>query len=137
MDHPTASILGQIFGAAAAVLVGALVVQFVTDKLAGFRPPYSTVALASLLGYLGSYAIGFVVAFAITSNRGEVTGAISLVTLIIGFFVQAAFYSFMLKAPEGLPLGFGRACIVSIAQLMVAALMIGVMSMMAAGAGRQ
>lgn len=135
MDHHTALLFGRIFGAAIAVLIGALVVQFVTSKLAGFRPPYGTAALASLLGYLASYAIGFVVAFAVTSNKVEITGSITVVTLVFGFFAQAAIYSFMIKSHKGKPLGFGRACIVSIVQVVVAGLIIGAMMFMTIGTG--
>lgn len=136
MDNASAAILGQLFGAAVAVGVGALIVQFMTEKLANFKPAYGSAFLASLLGYLASYAIGFIVGFAVTSNKGQTTGMVTLLTLVIGFFVQATFYSFMLKSPEGVPLGYGRACIVSLVQLIVAALLIGVIVMMFAGGSR-
>jgi len=80
------------------------------------------------------YAIGFIVGFAVTSSKGEITGMVTLLTLVIGFFVQATFYAFMLKSPEGITLGYGRACIVSLVQLIVAALLIGVIVIMMAGA---
>ena len=135
MDNASAAILGQLFGAAVAVSVGALVVQFATEKIANFKPPYGTTFLASLIGYLASYAIGFIVGFAIATNKGEASGMVMLLTLVIGFFVQATFYSFMLKSPDGVTLGYGRACIVSIIQLVIAALIIGVIVMVFAGAG--
>ncbi|MCS1409441.1 MAG: hypothetical protein M2R45_02622 [Verrucomicrobia subdivision 3 bacterium] len=110
----SAEILGQLSGAAIAVLVGTLVVQFTTKKIANFKPPYGTTFLASLIGYLANYAIGFIVGFTITINKGEVSGMVMLLTLVIAFFVQAMFYSFMLKSPDGVTLGYRRACIACI-----------------------
>ena len=136
MDNASAATLGQIFGAAVGIGVGALIVQFMTEKLANFKPAYGTAFLASLLGYLAGYAIGFIVGFAVISNKGEMTSMVTLLTLVIGFFVQATFYSFVLKSPEGVALGYGRACIVSLVQLIVAALLIRVIAMMFSGGSR-
>lgn len=135
MEHTSAAVIGQLLGATVAIGVGALVVQFATEKIANFKPPYGTTFLASLIGYLANYAISFIVGFVIVTTKGQVSGMVSLLLLVISFFVQATFYSFMLKSPDGVTLGYGRACIVSIIQLIIAALMIGVVLMMLAGAG--
>jgi hypothetical protein len=133
MDNATAAILGKIIGTVVAICVGALVVQFATEKLAGFKPPYGTTCLASLLGYLASYAISFIVGLAIATNKGGAAGMVEYVTAI-GFFMQAAFYSFMLKSPDGVALGYGRAFVVSFVQLTVGTFLIAFVMMMRAGA---
>lgn len=135
MDHTSAAVIGQLLGVAVAIGVGSLVVQFATEKIANFKPPYGATFLASLIGYLASYAISFIVGFVIGTTKGQVSGMVSLLLLVICFFVQATFYSFMLKSPDGAPLGYGRACIVSIIQLIIAALIIAVILMMFVGAG--
>ena len=70
----------------------------------------------------------------IDNNKGEVTGSVTLLLLVIGFFVQAAFYSFMLKDPAGVALGYGRACLVTLIQVAVAAVALGAIYLMALGA---
>jgi ABC-type branched-subunit amino acid transport system permease subunit len=135
MSNATAAILGQVIGAALAICLGALVVQFVTVKLASFKPAYRSAFLATFIGYLVNYAIGFIVGYSVIANKGTMTSMVTLLTIVIAFFVQASFYSIMLKSPDGIPLGYGKACIVSLSQFVVAALGIGVISMILVAAG--
>lgn len=103
-------ILATILFTATPLLIGTRVVQVMTEKLAGFRPTYGTAFLATLIGYLASF-IGYPfeprIEINLTSNPTELRLG------IIGLFVQAAFYAFI-KSPEGVHLGFGRACIISL-----------------------
>jgi len=103
-----------VLGAAVTIGVGPLIVRFMTEKLANFKPAYGTAFLATLIGYLANSAIGFLIRSAIALDNGEVSGMGTLLTAVIGLLVYAAFYSFMLKSPEGTALGYGRACIVSL-----------------------
>ncbi len=135
LTNAFAHLLGSVFGAALGVCLGALAVQFVTEKLASFKPPYTTTFLATFIGYVVNYAIGFVVGYGVIANKGQMTGMVTLLTMVIGFFVQASFYSFMVKSPDGVPLGYGRSCIVSLSQLVVTALLIGGISMIRIAGG--
>ena len=134
MEHPIAALLGTVTGIAVGIVVGAFLIQFATNWLAGFKPKYGTAILAATLGNLASFGIGFVSRIAIDNNKGEVTGSVTLLLLVIGFFVQAAFYSFMLKDPAGVALGYGRACLVTLIQVAVAAVALGAIYLMALGA---
>ena len=126
MDNASAAILGDIFGASISIGVGALTVQFMTEYLASFKPAFGTVFFASFIGYIASYAIGFIVGLAVISSGDKVTATVTLLTFVIGFFAQAACYSFMLKSPEGVALDYGRACIISLVQVTVTFLLIAI-----------
>lgn len=113
--------LGRLIGAVTVVCGGALVAQFVTQKLANFKPPYGTTVLACFFGYLANLAVAFVIGTTTAMNNGQVTGTVNLLTLVVGYFAQATFHSFMLKDTEGVPLGYSRACVVSLVQYMFVA----------------
>lgn len=120
-------LVGQIIGAAIGALFGAFIVQLACKMVAKFKPPYSMAYKAVFLGYIASVLVGFIVGFAIGASGQEVTGTSTVLIMVICFFVQAAIYTPLIKHPEtGDAIGFGKACLVSLIQLIFGALLIGV-----------
>lgn len=134
MSATTAGFIGRLFGGLITIVLGAFVVQFVTSRFAAFRPRYVTALSAAAAGWGAPLILGYFLAFATGVNLGGAEGIVTLLTCVIGFFVQAAFYTLMIKSPDGVALGFGKACMASLLQLVAAAIVIGGLTLMFLGA---
>jgi hypothetical protein len=130
-------LIGQIIGAAIGALIGALIVQLACKMVAKFKPPYGMAYKAALLGYVASVLIGFFCGFVIGASGQQFTGTTTLLLIVISFFVQAGIYASLVKHPETGAIGFGKACFVTLIQLIFGALLIGaiVLFVVAAAAG--
>ncbi|MCI0541723.1 MAG: hypothetical protein L0Z50_41530 [Verrucomicrobiales bacterium] len=135
MDNSIIGLLAKLFGAVAAICLGALVAQRATSRVAGFTPSYLNVLLPAFFGYGGALAVGFVLGYVSGLHRGEAAALGTLIDVVIGLFVQAAFYSLMLKDSDGKMLGYGQACLISLFQLVVVCVVFGVVILMLLGAG--
>lgn len=124
-----ASLIGQIIGAvigtAIGALVGALVVRFATNLVAKFVPPFGMAYKASFLGTLATYLIGFVFGAIVGATGNEVSSTGYILLTAIGFFVYAAILGPMVKHPETGPIGFQKAFLVSLAQVITMVVIIG------------
>lgn len=118
-------IIGAVIGAAIGALIGALVVRFATNLVAKFIPPFGMAYKASFLGAIATYLIGFVLGFIVGASGNEFSGTGYLLLTVIGFFVYAAILGPMIKHPETGPIGFGKACLVSLAQVITMVVIIG------------
>jgi hypothetical protein len=119
------SLIGQIIGATIGALIGALIVQLATKIVAKFKPGYGMAYVAAFLGYVAGLIIGFVIGLMVGVTGNEFSGGPLVMTMIVGFFVQAAIYGPLIKSPEGTPIGFGKACMVSLIQLIIGGLILG------------
>jgi hypothetical protein len=99
--------------------VGAFIVQFATDRVAGFRPRYGRVLLASFSALAVASVIGIIILFAADTGKEEWNATVTALLLVVSFFSYAGFYSFMLKSSDGVALGFGKACLVLLMQVLI------------------
>lgn len=134
MAYAIGSLIGQIVGAAFGALIGALIVQLATKIVAKFKPGYGMAYIAALLGYVGSLIVGFIIGLMVGITGNEFGGGPLVLTMIVGFFVQAAIYGPLIKSPEGTPIGFGNACMVSLIQLIIGGLILGAIVLIIAAA---
>lgn len=123
-------IIGAIIGAAIGALIGALVVRFATNIVAKFIPPFSMAYKASFVGELATYLIGLLLGFIIGASGNQIGKVGYLLFVVIGFFVYAAILSPMIKHPETGPIGFGKACYVSLVQTITMIVIIGGVSLL-------
>jgi hypothetical protein len=129
-------LIGQVIGAAIGALIGAIFVRIATKMAAGFTPPYGTAYLAAFLGYAASLVLGFVIGLVIGASGQTLDGGGTVLIMIIGFFVQAAVYASLLKHPETGNISYGKACLVSLIQLVMAAVIIGVIVLIVMAAAK-
>jgi len=120
-----ANLIGQVLGAAIGALIGALIVQLATKLVAKYKPPYRMAYKAVFLGYLASAVIGFVIGLMIGASGGTFNETVFVMTMVIGFFAASAIYAPLIKSPANEPLGFGRACMVSLIQVIIGGLILG------------
>lgn len=120
--NTSSTILVYLFSVAGGLLLGALVLQFATKWVAGFKPKYSIALLAQFFSYLACYAIGFLVGFCVvTVTKAQLTGATMVFILSGCFFAQTGLYTLLIKDADRKPLSFGKACLVSLIQVIFAA----------------
>ena len=119
-------IVGAIIGMAIGALVGALVVRFATNIVAKFVPPFGMAYLASFLGAVGTYLVGLILGQAMGISRNDMSGAQYLLLMIVGFFVYAAVLGPLIKHPETGAIGFGKACLVSLVQVITMVVIISI-----------
>jgi hypothetical protein len=113
----------MIFGTPVAVafgtFLGAFIVQFATNRVAGFKPRYGRVLLASFSALAVASVMGIVILFATDAHKEEWSVAATALLLVVSFLSYAVFYSFMLKSSDGVALGFGKACLVLLMQSLI------------------
>ncbi len=114
-----AYLIGQLIGAAIAALLGAVILRLATRTVAGFTPLYWQAYRATYVSYAVSLVVGFVLGFMIGSAGQKIDASAIILMSVVGFFVQAAIYTAMLKGPDDANLQFGRACLVSLVQLLI------------------
>jgi hypothetical protein len=134
MGNTTGAWLGFLAGCLAGSFISALIIQYATKWVAGFRPSYKQALLAAFLAYIACYVIGGAIGFLIVMSGSKVSGASMVLITIAGFLVQAAFYSMMVKSPEGMALSFGKACLVCLIQIVVAGIAVAGIFLMGVGA---
>jgi len=117
--------IGNVIGGAIAALIGALLVQLATHWVCKFKPPYGMAYKAIFLAYIASWVVGFFVGFMVAAAGGEIDSATYLLIIIIGFFVTSGLYGIMIKHPESGPIGFSKACLVSLINLIMGAALFG------------
>jgi len=122
MGNTSSAILIYLCSTIVGILLGALVLQFATKWVAGFKPKYPIALLAQFVSYLACYAIGFLVGFCVvTVTKAQLTGATMFFILFGCFFAQTAFYALIIKDTDRKPLPYGKACLVSLIQVIFAA----------------
>jgi hypothetical protein len=126
----TATIIGQLVaktvGAAIGALIGALFIQLGTKWIAKFKPSYGTAYLAAFLGYLASFVVGVVIGLFVGMSGHSFGGSPVVLSMVIGFSVAAAIYGLLIKHPETGPIGFGKACLVALVQLLLSGVILAI-----------
>lgn len=111
----------QFLSGAVVTLFTALIVQLVTNKVAGFKPAYGAAYLASFLGLVVAFVTAPILAIAGIGRSGL---GMALSLLII-FLVGSALYGWLLKHPETGSIGIRKGILVSLVQLVVIIVLVG------------
>lgn len=111
------SIIGIIIGAALGALIGALIIRFATKLVAKFVPPFGMAYKASFLGVAATYLTGYVFGIIDRASGNQFSSTRFILLTVISFFIYAVILGPMIKHPQTGPIGFGKACLVSLAQI--------------------
>lgn len=114
-------------------LWGAVIVQFATLRVAGFKPRFGVAYLAALLGAAAGLVIGFLIGFILAPEGRQGFGTMTLFSTVLGFFVQAGFYTLLLKHPETGGIIYRKACLIALIQLVIGVVVIGVIALLLLG----
>jgi len=115
---PALGLLAGLFG----ILVGVFLIRIATRLAAGFTPVFRIALMASALSYLLSLMVGEGLQMATGQRMTTPDAASILLILAIGFFIQAAVYSVVLRDPLGNRVSMGKACAISCVQMAIVAI---------------
>jgi len=125
--HVVTAVVGFLIGILVSATLGALFLQLAIKLVAKFKLPYGSAFKISLLCSFATFAIGFFIGFMLGFMNTEIKAAANVLIMVIGFFIQTSFYSQFIKFPTGESLPFGKACVVSIVQIVLSVLVIGLL----------
>lgn len=136
MGNPFAMLAGVgVIGALALVVIGialsALVLSVAFRLVVGYMPAYSRAVVAVVAIWLATLVAELVLAIVIRGPTGGV------LTALVMFLVGAWVVNRLLRTDTGLAIGFGRACLVQLAYMVIAfllALLLGFVLMLVFGA---
>ena len=123
--------------APAFALIQALVLQYATKLIINFKPSFVYAYKVSLLAYLGGFLVGFCYGFlrgllnAISNEPSDVGG--NSIAILISLVVQAATYAVLIKHPDTGPIGFGKAILVTLVQMVILLLTVGAIFILLSG----
>lgn len=122
-----------LFLAVAGVLLGGLFLKLAVKLIEKFPLGYGRACLVAFVSGLASMIVSFIVsmvlafAFGATGASEDNYGAVATSMLlsmgigaVLGFLINAGAIHLLVKRPDGSDLGFGRACLVSLLQLLFA-----------------
>ena len=110
------------------ILLGALILSVSFRLVVGFMPSY--------LRALGAVVLTYIAVFVVTLILGLVIHS-GVLSLIVTFLVGAAVVNYLLLAADGSQIGFGKACVVELVNMVIGivlALIIGFIFAMIFGA---
>ncbi len=99
---------------AVAIGVGALIIMLATRIGAGFTPKFPTAAIAAVVETIAAGIISYVLGLVL--GAGSLS---SLVSLVVVFVAYAAILNALVKRPDGSQMGFGKACIVTLIEIII------------------
>ncbi len=99
---------------AIAIGFGALIIMLATKIGAGFTPKFLTAAIAAIVETIAAGIISYVLNMVL--GAGSLS---SLLCLVIVFVAYAAILNALVKRPDGSQMGFGKACIVTLIEIVI------------------
>lgn len=114
---PAMGLLAGLLG----ILVGVFLIRLATRLAAGFTPAFRVALMASALSYLLSLLVGEGLQTATGQTMATPDATSILIILAIGFLIQAAVYSVVLRDPLGNRVSMGKACAISGVQMAIVA----------------
>ena len=99
---------------AVAIAVGAGIIMLATRMVAGFMPKFVSAVIAAIIATIA----GGVVSYVLQMVLGQ-SGLSSILALVIFFLVNSAVINAFVKRPDGAQLGFGKACLVTVVQIII------------------
>ncbi len=97
-----------------AIGVGALIIMLATRIAAGFVPKFLHAFLAALTVTILAFILSWVLNMVLGAG-----GLASLISLVLVFLLNAAVINALVKTPTGMQMGFGKACLVSLIQIVI------------------
>jgi hypothetical protein len=97
-----------------AISIGALIIMLATKIAAGFGARFGQAFLAALLATILAGILSWIVQMVL-----GVGGMASVVSLVLVFLLNSAIINAIVKRPDGLQMGFGKACLVSLIQIVI------------------
>ncbi|MDR3386703.1 MAG: hypothetical protein P4L92_06575 [Rudaea sp.] len=94
--------------------VGALIIMLATRIVAGFTPKFLMALVAAIVETIAAGIVSYVLNMVLGAG-----GLSSLVSLVIVFVLYAAILNALVKRPDGAQMGFGKACLVTLVQIII------------------
>lgn len=92
------------------ILLGALILSVSFRLVVGVMPPYLRALGAMVLTYIAVFVVSLILGMVIHS---------SVLTLLVNFLVGAAVVNYLLLAADGRPIGYGKACVVELINMVI------------------
>ena len=118
-------------GIAVIALIGALIIQLATRRVASFKPSYRDAYLTAFIGYFGAILVSIVLFITIGMSSGSTleettaNGGIQFLVIVVYTVFQIVVYSLLLKHPETGKIGFPKGFLIFLIQLIPSSLMLG------------
>jgi hypothetical protein len=94
--------------------VGAGIIMLATRLVAGFTPKFLTALIAAIIETIAAGVISWCLGMVLGG------GALSsLLSLVIVFVAYAAILNAIVKRPDGSQMGFGKACLVTLVEIII------------------
>ena len=108
------AILYTVIALAIGIAIGAAILMLSTKLGGGFTPKFSSAAITTIVQFIAAGVVSWLLAMVLGSG-----GLSSLVSLVVIFLLYAAITNALLKRPDGGQMGFGRACLVTLIQIII------------------
>jgi hypothetical protein len=96
------------------IAIGAANMMLSTKHAGGYTPKFSSAAITTIVQFIAAGVVSWLLAMVLGSG-----GLSSLVSLVVIFLLYAAITNALLKRPDGGQMGFGRACLVTLIQIII------------------
>ncbi len=94
--------------------IGAGVIMLATRLVAGFTPKFLTALIAAIIETIAAGVVSWGLSMVLGGG-----GLSSLLSLVIVFLVYAAVLNAFVKRPDGAQLGFGKASLITLVQIII------------------
>lgn len=108
------AILYGVVMLAIAIAVGAGIIMLATRIVAGFTPKFLTAAITAVVEVIAGIAVSYGLNMVLGAG-----GLSSLLALVIVILVYSAILNALVKRPDGAQMGFGKACLSTVVQIII------------------
>jgi hypothetical protein len=122
------AILYAVIALAIGIAIGAGILMISTKLGGGFMPKFPKAAITTIVQFIAAAIVSWILHMVLGTG-----GLSSLVSLVVIFLLYAAITNALLKKPDGGQMGLGRACLVTLIQIIIE-IILGVILMFVFGA---
>lgn len=97
-----------------AIAIGAVIIMLATRIVAGFMPKFLMAAVVAVVETIAGGIVSYGLNMVMTPG-----GLTSLLALVIIFLINSAVLNALLKRPDGAQVGFGKACLITLVQIII------------------
>ncbi|MCE7949594.1 MAG: hypothetical protein DYH18_00625 [Xanthomonadales bacterium PRO7] len=108
------AILYTVIALAVAIAIGAGILMISTKLGGGFMPKFLKAAITTIVQFIAAGVVSYILHMVLGTG-----GLSSLVSLVVIFLLYAAITNALLKKPDGGQMGMGRACLVTLIQIII------------------
>lgn len=108
------AILYTVIALAIGIAIGAGILMLSTKLGAGFGPKFPKAAITTIVQFIAAGVVSWILHMVL-----GIGGLSSLVSLVVIFLLYAAITNALLKKPDGGQMGMGRACLVTLIQIII------------------